>query len=181
MKRLLLIPALALGLAACEDDSGTPVKNQQAQKAAAAANSIHFTENAEIDNIKKRLELTSSPGLLGYVTLINRVGQTVLYTPVQGKITSGSKRLTPPDRCDAGISTGKNECWYGDGKVRAAPSDEGTWGSSNEYVFFWTPGGQYFQTSLDYVYSDKPYRLREEPLIDLSTATVVAPIAPAKP
>lgn len=154
----LLSPVIMGGDCEVNDDQHG-ARFAQAQKAKEAANAVRFDENAEIDNIRKRIELTSAPGLLGYVTLINRVGQAVMYTPVQGKITSGGKRLTPPQK--EWSVMGNNNA------MGPAPSDEGTWGESNPYVYFWTPGGQYFQTSLDYVYSDKPYRLKEVPLIEL--------------
>jgi hypothetical protein len=158
-KRTIAISIIAmmlslLSLTGCPDDD-TKTKNVQAEKAKAAANAIVFTENAEIDNIKKRLELTANPGLLGYIVLINGTGQVVMYTGVQGKVTSGGKRLTPTDRYD---SEGGNYF------MRPAPSDEGTYGSSGEYVFFWTPAGQYIQWSGTYLYSDKPFRLSTEPI-----------------
>lgn len=162
MKKIILltIPFMLVG---CEVPSSEPQqKNLQAEVAKQAANSIRFSDNAEIENIKKRVELTSSSGLIGYVTIINKVGQSILYTPVKGKITSGSKRLTEPYKK---ISIDKGE-WTGE-EVVDSTSDEGTYGSSNPYVYFWAPGGQYFQTSMDYIYSDKPYRLKEAPLIDL--------------
>lgn len=181
MKKFLLIPAFAVGLmlAGCPAPSAqpvTPVKQSQEQKAARAANSIQFNENAEIDNIKNRLELTSKVGLLGYVALVNRVGQVVMYTPVRGKITSGSKRLTSPDKrvpCDKGE-------WNGDCFIQA-PSDEGTFGHSNPYVFFWTTQGQYIQTSMDYVYSDVPLVLAEKPLLMLPQPTDTTSSVPASP
>ena len=143
-------------------------KTEQARIAERAAQSIVFTENAEIDNIKRRLELTANPGLLGFVALINDVGQIALYTPVTGKITSGSKRLTKPwagvgeiigSKCANQQFTPKCD------DIIDSPNDEGTWGSSNPYIYFWTPAGQYIQTSMSYIYSDKPFRLREEPLL----------------
>lgn len=139
------------------------VKMDQAKKAAEAANSLHFTENAEIDNIKRRLQLTAQPGLLGYIAIINKVGQVVMYTPVRGKVTSGGKRLTAPwirITCDKGANSG--DCFV------AGPSDEGTYGSSADYLYFWTENDQFIQTDLGYVYSDKPFRLTTEPLISLA-------------
>ena len=133
-------------------------KNVQAEKAKAAANSIQFTENAEVDNIKKRLELTANPGLLGFVVLLNETGQPVMYTGVTGKITSGGKRLTKPDRSTT-EGAGQNNV------VMQSPSDEGTFGHSGEYMFFWTPAGQYVQWNGKYLYSDKPFRLSVEPLL----------------
>ena len=131
-------------------------KEIQAQKAQEAANSISFAENAEIENIKHRLELTSKPGLIGYVVLLNEMGSPILYTTLKGKITSGSKRLTSPDMVRS----------YGQGtEVLTSPSDEGTYGSSNPYIFFWTQNGTYIQWSGHYLYSDQPIRLSTPTLV----------------
>jgi len=141
------IVLLCLALAGCDESAN----NEQAEKARQAANSITFPENAEIDNIKRRLELTANPGLLGFVVLLNETGQPVMYTGVKGKITSGGKRLTSPQLSFA--------------YERVAPSEEGTYGTSGEYVFFWTPAGQYIQWNGKYLYSDKPFRLSVEPIV----------------
>jgi hypothetical protein len=157
MKKLaiLAILAVSVALSACKPDEPS-VKNAQAAKAREAAQSITFTENAEIDNIKKRLELTANPGLLGYIVLLNESGQPVFYSPIKGKVTSGSKRLTPPDRYQS-HSNGA--------MVMQAASDEGTYGSSGEYIFFWTTAGQFMQWNGKYLYSDKPIRLSVQPLV----------------
>jgi hypothetical protein len=166
-----ILVALALGVAACTPQPGAeaPAKKSQSQKAAEAANSIQFTENAEIDNIKKRLELTSQPGLLGFLAVINAAGAPVMYTCVKGKITSGGKRLTAPWK----FTHGDKGEFSGD-FVTPSPSDEGTWGSSNPYVYWWTCNDQYIQTTGDYIYSDKPFRLTNQPLIAIDAATKAA-------
>lgn len=160
MKTLYSI--LIICLFGCQQatNAQTSVKSTQSEKAQAAANQIQFTENAEIDNIKKRLELTADPGLLGYVILLNEMGQPVMYTGVKGKITSGGKRLTKTYQV-VNWDCGQNYC----NKDLPAPSDEGTYGSSGEYVYFWTPGGQYMQWNGKYLYSDKPFRLTVSPLV----------------
>lgn len=154
----ILIAALAIAtsLTGCLGDTPPATKNQQAAVAQQAANSIAFTENAEIENIKRRLELTSRVGALGYIVLLNESGQPIYYAAVKGKVTSGSKRLTEPDRTHSTLEKLV---------IRAAPSDEGTYGSSGEYVFFWTQSGQYIQWNGKYFYSDKPIRLKVEPLV----------------
>lgn len=152
---------LSLTLAGCNQGTAAPkAKDTQAKKAAAAAESIRFSGNAEIKNIKERLELTSDPGLTGFVLLMNEAGQPIMYTGVQGKITSGGKRLTPPvkpHRVDCGR--------YCDESLGPAPSDEGTWGGSSPYIFFWTTSGQYIQWNGKYLYSDKPFRTSVKPLV----------------
>ena len=80
-----------------------------------------------------------------------------MYTSVKGKITSGGKRLTRPDYVD--LMDSCTDC------VREAPSDEGTYGRSGEYVFFWTTNGQYVQWNGGYLYSDKPFRTNIKPLV----------------
>ncbi len=159
MRAIMILTAFLL--AACEEPTAT-TKNVQSAKAAAAASSINFTENAEIDNIKNRLELTSNPGLTGFVVLLNEMGQPIMYTGVKGKLTSGAKRLTRPwDVYNTNHDCGSAFC----DAVEASPSDEGTWGSSAEYIYFWTTSGQYIQWNGRYLYSDKPFRLSVQPLV----------------
>lgn len=159
MKKYVLILTTLL-LAGCNEQADTGVKHAQAEKAAQAANSITFTQNAEIDNIKRRLELTSNPGQIGFIILLNDAGQPILYESVVGKVTSSGKRLTPPKKL---WNVDKGE-WSGT-EVNDAPSDEGTWGSSNPYIFYWNTSGDYRQWSGAYLYSDKPFRLNVVPLV----------------
>lgn len=165
------VPAITLALlcSGCDlDDKAN--RNIQAEKAAAAAESISFTENAEIDNIKKRLNLTADPGKLGFIMLLNQAGQPILYEGVKGKVTSGGKRLREPDRVDDHYGYGKGSFKVTGYWLRAAPSDEGTWGNSNPYIYYWNTDGVYRQWSGDYLYSDQPIRLRVEPLV-ITTVT----------
>ncbi|MGZ8887941.1 MAG: hypothetical protein ACXW1D_00115 [Halobacteriota archaeon] len=155
--KIMMAAVLAVGVMGCEDKAPS-AKSQQSQKAAEAANSINFAENAEIENIKRRLELTSNPGALGFILLMNESGQPIMYTTVKGKVTSGGKRLTEPDRANS-WGAGTNNV------VRQAPSDEGTYGSSDPYIYFWTSNGQYVQHNGKYLYSDKPLRINVQPLV----------------
>lgn len=166
MNKILFAAAagLALTLAACSasDQGPTNVQAQQATKAAEAAQSLQFEKNAEIDNIKARLKLTANPGQIGYVLLLNQAGQPIVYTSVKGKITSGGKRLTQPtvNRCLQ--YEGSTSCSW---QVVQGPSDEGTYGTSGEYIYFWSVDGQYYQWAGNYLYSDKPFRTNIQPLV----------------
>ncbi len=158
MKKVILSMMAALTLVACNDGGA---RQQQAQHGARLAEKAmsNVSDNGEQNNIYARLNLTGNPNLLGHIAIVNKVGQVVLYTTIKGKVTSGSKRLTNPGYC-------------GD-KAGDCPSDEGTFGSSNPYIFFWTTQGQYIQTSMDYIYSDKPLRLEEKPLMTIPTTPPV--------
>lgn len=168
MQKEILLAGAALAtlfLSGCGDGSPTgppTTQEQQSAQAQRAANSVNFSGgNAEIENITNRLKLTGQPGLAGYIMLFNDAGQPILYASIRGKVTSGSKRLTPPQRLSPLHDCGEYQCrTYID-----APSDEGTYGSSNPYVYFTTTEGQYYQWSGDYLYSDRPFRTRVEPLV----------------
>jgi hypothetical protein len=159
VRNIALLLVAGLSVTACAEPTA---RDQQAQRGAQVAQKAmgNSTTNAEIDNIGERLRLTSNPNLLGHVAIVNKVGQVVLYTTIKGKVTSGSKRLNSSGYCPG---TNGTEC----------PSDEGTFGSSNPYVFFWTTQDQYIQTSMDYIYSDKPLRLEEKPLMTIPSTPAI--------
>lgn len=160
------IAAASFVLAGCEPNApANPAKTAQAAKAAEAANSINFSQNSEIDNIRRRLELTSNPGQIGFVLLLNEMGKPVMYASVRGKITSGNKRLTAPQEVKCLEVAGQVGCSQ---QMVDSPSDEGTYGSSTPYVFFWTTDGQYFQWAGKYLYSDKPFRISDPTIVVLT-------------
>lgn len=160
-----LMTALAFALAACENQpsSSADPKSQQAAVGSRMADAVIQQSggvNAEQDNIAKRLKLTMNPGQIGFVALFNQAGAPIAYYGVKGKITSSGKRLTSPDQ----LRVLENDSGWSNSVV-TAPSDEGTYGSSADYAYFWTTDGQYVQWNGPYLYSDKPFRLRTEPLV----------------
>ena len=164
MKRFnigIAIVAIGLLAAACvPDPPKESKKNAQAKNARAAAQALNITHNYEIKNIQRRVAELNKPGLVGYVVLLNEAGQPIWYGASDGKPTSGSKRLTrkwKAVRMDCGTSTCQ--------RVVDASGEDGTHGSSNPYVYFWTAGGQYMQWSGKYLYSTQPLRLTIEPLV----------------
>lgn len=165
-KTLATLLIASITLSGCGPGSPPTAKQLATKKGKNLADkALSNGDNAEQKNIVKRLELTSQPGLVGYVVLLNDMGKPVHYTMVQGKITSGGKRLTAPDRVHA----------YG---IRDAASDEGTWGSSNPYIYFFDTNGIYFQWTGQYLYSDQPIRLSEEPLVIKVITEQVGPKEP---
>ncbi len=164
MRKALLASACLLTLAACKPEEQTPPSNraQQAQAAQQAAASVRFNANAEIDNIRRRLELTADPNLLGYIVLLNEMGQPIIYEGVRGKVTTSGSRLTPPDRISirSGGQSADSQA------VVRAPSDTGTYDTgTTQFIYYWNTDGTYRQWSGGYLYSDRPIRLRQEPLV----------------
>lgn len=72
----------------------------------------------------------AKPGVIGYISIFNKLGVPIVYTTVAGKITSSSKRLTSPDEVKDFCSA--DSCME---KI-TAPNDDGTFGSSDPYIYF---------------------------------------------
>lgn len=170
--------AAMVPLAAClpEERQQPPPSNRQTQNQAAAqaAAQVRFTGNAEIENIRRRLELTADPTLLGYIVLFNEAGAPIMYEGVRGKVTTSGSRLTAPDiivRRPGGQSADSQA-------VIRAPSDTGTYdvGAGAPFIFYWNTNGEYRQWAGPYLYSDKPIRMRVEPLV----ISVAPPAPPAQ-
>lgn len=164
----ILAASLSIILASCDNSPPSARETRAADGARIAESAIgNSGENAEQANIERRLRLTSQPGLLGFIVLFNNAGQPVMYTSVKGKVTSSGKRLTSPIKE-----------WIGHSQLGEAPSDEGTWGHSEPYIYYWTAEGQYIQWNEGYLYSNAPIRLSIKPLvIDIGEAKA-EPVAP---
>jgi hypothetical protein len=154
----------ALTLAACvpEEPTARSRLNQEAQRAAenAAAQTL---EPHEIRNIERRRILMGQPGLTMYVVFLNNAGQPIHYFTTAGKCTSSGKRLTQDQVLE--------RLMYSDGtrstnwaQVRG-PSEDGTYGTSDAYIYCFTSSGAYVQWSGDYLASDRPFELRVPPLV----------------
>lgn len=168
LKSLVAIVAATAFIASCGYEGPTPtVRERQADQNAHAAQAFNFSAgNSERDNIVRRGNLVSQPDLVGYVLLLSMTGQPIAYYTVHGKITSSGKRLEAVDdaHCDVRIND-FIQC----GTVTDAPSYDGTFGPSDQYVYFWTTNGQYIQWTGPYIYSDQPLELGSR------SAAVIAP------
>lgn len=161
-KSLFLLPILGLTLtaASCDPPKET-ARDKQAQWGVILANQTvgNSKENAEQKNIAKRLSLTMNPGQVGYIMLFTQAGQPIAYYGVIGKVTSSGKRLTKP-----WTSCYQTRDCVGDG-TPDGPSDEGTYGKSDEYIYWWDDVDGYHQWNGNYLYSDQPFRTSIKPLV----------------
>jgi hypothetical protein len=135
-------------------------KLKQSAKVMKSVNVPEFNYSIERENIAKRLETTNNPNLLQWIYPMS-AGRVIGRFPVRGKITSGSKRLTST-QMKVKIDGGE---WNQDTFVEA-PDEMGAYGSSDPYVFWFDPSGQYHQHSGDYFLTTEPYKL------DLGNGTI---------
>jgi len=161
-KNLVWPLLFALLLTACVEQSKPTPVDVLAQKATAAAErsaSAALTPH-EINMIEWRREFMGKPGLTLYVVFFNDMGQPIDYF-VSGKCTSSNKRLIPGEHFVKGSKKGG---WDGD-FVMNAPSEDGTYGPSDEYIFCFTVDGKYKQWNGDYYASSAPIELTIKPLV----------------
>jgi hypothetical protein len=106
-------------------------------------------------NIARRLKVESTPGMVMYLYVISpRSGIILLYSGVDGKVTSSGKRLAP--RTVAALDnkgTSSNGEHSGmlvvlGGETRHTAEvleDDGTFGDSVPYIYWWDTNGVYHQ------------------------------------
>ncbi|MBS3166755.1 hypothetical protein J4403_00925 [Candidatus Woesearchaeota archaeon] len=104
----------------------------------------------EQKNVGRRLLDENKPGAVQHLYIISAYsGQVLIYSTVKGKVTSSGKRLSPYTVSEGG------GCIPGDpfpvnigGETRYTAEvlqDDGTYGSSDEYLFWWDTKGIYHQ------------------------------------
>jgi hypothetical protein len=106
---------------------------------------------AEQRNVRQRLLEDNKPGAIKHLYVISPYsGQVLLYSTVKGKVTSGGKRLTPTT---VAAYSGANYGSRGFGidingntmETGEVLQDDGTYGSSGEYLYWWDVRGAYHQ------------------------------------
>lgn len=94
----------------------------------------------EQNNIIHRLQEDNKPGSIKHLYVIsNYSGQVLLYSTVKGKVTSSGKRLSPTMLAETGTSS--HHYTYNPDLIQ----DDGTYGSSIEYIYWWDSKGIYHQ------------------------------------
>ena len=156
---IVMVVIMSFGLIGCEVDEARQVRNQQMEDKSIQAMNVmkqtpvpEFKRSLERENIVKRLKVTNDPNTLQWIYPMS-AGRVVGRFPVLGKVTGGSKRLTP-------------ETYYDGGGSEILPDETGAYGSSDAYIFWFDPAGRYHQHRGDYFLSPVPYK------IDLNYGTI---------
>jgi hypothetical protein len=90
----------------------------------------------EQSNVAKRLQLENKPGSIQHLYIMSAYsGQVLLYSTVKGKVTSSGKRLSP-----SLIASQYSERYNPE-----IIGDDGTYGNSIEYLYWWDIQGRYHQ------------------------------------
>ena len=95
----------------------------------------------EQENIKKRLEMDNEIGSIKHLYVISAYsGQVLIYSTIKGKVTSSGKRLNP---LNVAFRTNFNRTIWK--KTEEVLQDDGSYGSSIDYLYWWDTKGIYHQ------------------------------------
>ncbi len=159
----LVIAATACNQESCAGPSSRADQMQKEQEA------YQITHSVERDNINKRLKLANDPTQIMWIYCLSDMGNMVLSSPVVGKVTSSGKRLEPRETATS-TEHGAYYTYGYVGKEKYATNEimgaDGTYGSSDSYVFWFTPEGQYFQWGGAYVLSNAPLKV-DKPIFNV--------------
>ena len=150
---VLIAFVVAVSLIAHRLHSPVPAATTGVRKATAQVDVQANGLTIEQDNIKRRLEKDNEPGSVKHLYVISAyTGDVIIYSTVKGKVTSSGKRLTPysvvaldgsaVDAEHAGIAVD-----IGGRRLRTTEvlQDDGTYGSSVDYIFWWDSKDSYHQ------------------------------------
>lgn len=146
---------LSLGFLAACVDGGSRNQPQSASGVHQATATIKPGADgltAEQRNIHDRLTEDNKPGSIKHLYVISAYsGQVIIYSTVRGKVTSGGKRLTPTSVASYGTGDGRSQSGipvsiggrsYETDEVL---EDDGTYGKSGDYLYWWDTKGVYHQ------------------------------------
>lgn len=167
MKKFIVIALLCLPitLAAADGsnaDAGcTPAQSRSGVAIAPAQQVQKGIDGLTIEqsNISARLKMDNTPGSIKHLYVISAYsGQVLIYSTVKGKVTSSAKRLAPSSVSSTGFSVD-----FG-GTERTTDEvlgDDGTYGGSIEYLYWWDTRGIYHQ---HYVQGGQILHISDQPL-----------------
>jgi hypothetical protein len=114
----------------------------------------------EQQNITDRIKMDNKVGAIKHLYVVSAYsGQVIIYSTVRGKVTSSGKRLTP-DKVDGGNSFTfdiGSSTFY----TNQVLGEDGTYGSSIEYLYWWDARGVYHQ---HYVTGGQIVHVSDQPL-----------------
>ena len=124
-----------------------------------------LTTSVERQNIVSRLELAQNPNTIMWIYCLSDTGQYIFFSPVRGKVTSSTKRLEPThgfETSDTYVSGAIRVNTVKNGNVRTSElmQADGTFGSSDNYVYWFDPEGNYYQWNGPYFVSTVPIKLK---------------------
>lgn len=187
MKIQRIIPAIAFAACFAGCDMSTPPppestakvemrqNEQNQQRLSTSVPAPVVKTSIERKNLKRRIERINTENMVSYVYLLSQTGKVVAYYTINGKVSSLNSYLTAMERT-AVVSKNSGEILArgSDGSSRdlsstvevvtlEAPDLDGSYGKNVEGVFFFTTEGAYVEWNGQYIWSDQPLKIAQQP------------------
>lgn len=115
----------------------------------------------EQHNVAARINIDNQVGAIKHLYVVSAYsGQVLIYSTVKGKVTSSGKRLTP-DRVEGGNNSFVFKIGESPFFTNQVLGEDGTYGSSIEYLYWWDAKGVYHQ---HYVTGGQILHISDQPL-----------------
>lgn len=166
-----MVVGLALVATACSDGPAKDSTQGQGQRVTeeysqAAVQAVPYPLDVmkaggwlERRNVRERNTRYADPNKISYIYLFSDQGQLMGNYTVKGKVSNTGSQLTPDqmiiDACDSSYCP----------TVINAPMDDGTWGPTEDAIFFFTTDGVMVQWNGPYVLSDAPLNMTSTPIL----------------
>ena len=167
-KYLLVIPVLLLTLTGCSDVA----MNTTAQKEQTLTeeNQTRLLDrqappkmdwSLERENLIKRTNLWNDKNKVSYIYLLS-YGKVMSFYTIKGKVSSVNSQLTNTEQLSMRKFDVYNGYEYVQG-VLPSPSEDGSYGTNGDAIFFFTTEGAYVEWRGDYMLADQPLSLKTQP------------------
>lgn len=172
MKKVLLVllALTAIFMMSCRENAETnEIEQLKTEKNQAQLTKVQPPErlewSLEREQINKRTKLWNDRNKVSYIYLIN-YGKIMGFYSIKGKVSSVNSQVTNPEQIarvykESPASAGY-ESYSG---VLPSASEDGSYGTNGDAVFFFTTDGTYVEWKGDYMLADKPYKLKAPPTV----------------
>lgn len=165
-----ILACLCCLLLSCEYQQAKPVSQSNVKAITAEVQTTPEGITVEQQNIRDRLVMDNTPGSIKHLYVISAYsGQVLIYSTVRGKVTSSGKRLQPTKIVVAGSGEYKRPGFFfrdvpGNNRhmvTDEVPQDDGSYGSSIPYLYWWDATGKYHQ---HYISGGQILHISDQPL-----------------
>jgi hypothetical protein len=168
MKNVIFAVIVLLLVTGCEEgETAAPASDSGVRKVRVSVQTNSSGMTIEQENVAERVIRDNKPGSIKHLYVISAYsGDVLIYSTVKGKVTSSGKRLTPGSvvvgssgdfkRPGFDVKIGRGE--YATSEVL---QDDGTYGHSSEYVYWFDVAGRYHQ---HYITGGQIFHVSDAPL-----------------
>lgn len=167
----IVVAIAVLGTTACEEQKNKTTNTSKKSQAVTETyqerleTAVPYPLEAMRDSIERRnlverLKRFNKADKIGYVYLLSDVGTVVAFYTIKGKISSTQSQLTSSQILRDGCGTG-SYC----GVPVEAPGDDGSYGTNEDGIFFFSTEGAMIQWNGRFMYADVPLKLTSTPIL----------------